>query len=325
MPGSTAILDRNLDPDFVPIVRSYRDRMMARPPLHAITPAIMRERASAEFMAWNADPEPVATVRDFIVPAAGRAIPVRLYESLPGLTVAMLVYFHGGGWTIGDLDLEDAAIRRIALASGVRILSVDYRLAPEHHFPAPIEDGVAVFRWLAGADNGLAVEPTRIALGGASAGANVALGTALSLRDAGGRTQPAFLMLMYGAYSGDTVGPSYERYGDGGYGLSAEAMGFFWNLYAGADPATRHPHAVPLKANLSGLPPVYLNHAGIDVLADDSIALAEKLRAADVFVEHRAFPGAIHGFTQYARKSPVAREALADAGRALAAALGGGV
>ena len=323
MSESLEILDTRLDSDFVPMVQSYRDRMATRPPLHTITPAMMRERASAEFVAWNSDPQQVARVSDLTVLADGRSIPVRLYEPALGLTEGMLIHFHGGGWTIGDLDIEDAAIRRVALASGVRILSVDYRLAPEHGFPAPIEDGVAVFRWLTEAASALVVDPARIAIGGASAGATVALGTALSLRDDGG-PQPAFLKLMYGAYSDDATTPAHGLYGDGNYGLSSAAMTYFWTNYAGADIAARHPYAVPLAADLTGLPPVFINHAGIDVLSDDSNALAAKLRAAGVPVEHRIYPGAIHGFTQFAKVSPVARTALEEAGLALAAAVGGG-
>ena len=322
MADRTAILDQGLDPDFAPVVATYRERLGTRPPLQAISPVMMRERASAEFAPLNADPEPVARVRDLTVPAPGRAIPTRLYEPTLGAEGGLLVYFHGGGWMIGDLDFEDAALRRIALASGVRILSVDYRLAPEHVFPAAIEDGVAVFRWLAEGGSGLAVDAQRIALGGASAGANVALATALSLRDGGG-PQPAFLLLMYGPYSGESAGRAHDLYGDGSYGLATEAMRFFWDCYAGADPSARDPLAAPLKADLAGLPPAYVNHAGMDILADDSVALVEKLRAAGVSVEHREYPGAIHGFTQFAKVSPLARRGLREAGAALAAALGG--
>lgn len=308
--------DDSVDPELLPILEGQRVRAQARPSLESVTPPEMRVRAAAEFAVWNENPDPVAQVRDFV--AAG--VPVRLYDPRPGGEAGLLVYCHGGGWVIGDLDLEDAGLRRIALRSGARILSVDYRLAPEHPFPAPLEDVEAVLRWAAAGPAELAIDRRRIALGGASAGANLALGTALRLRDADGPA-PRFLLLMYGAYSGAEETESCRLFGDGRFGLPLVVMDWFWRAYAGGDPAARHPHAVPLKADLRGLPPAFVNHAGLDILRDDSIALVEQLRDAGVEVDHRGYAGAIHGFTQYAKGSALARRALDDAADAVASAL----
>jgi acetyl esterase len=309
--------DDALDPELRPIVLAQRAQMAARGSLETVTPAQMRARAAAQFAEWNRDPEPLAAVRDFRV----GAIPVRLYDPAPGAEGGLLVYLHGGGWVIGDLDLEDAALRRIAARSGVRILSVDYRLAPEHPFPAPLDDAEAVVRWAAAGPPELSVDAARIGLGGASAGANIALGTALRLRDGGG---PAlrFLLLMYGPYAGGAATSSYLAFADGRFGLPRTAMDWFWRVYTGAEPGKGHPCAVPLAAELAGLPPVFLNHAELDILRDDTILLAERLRTCGVAVEHRAYAGAVHGFTQYAKGSALARGALDDAAAALAAALG---
>lgn len=308
--------DAALDPELAPIVAALRAKAQTRMALEAVTPAQMRIRAKAEFQSWNADPEPIALLRDFAV----EGVPVRLYDPTPGEASGLLVYLHGGGWVIGDLDLEDAALRHIARRSGVRILSVDYRLAPEHRFPAQIDDAETVLRAAASGRAGLDADPARLALGGASAGATIALGTALRLRDDGGPL-PAFLLLMYGAYAGGAASGSWTAFEDGRFGLPGNAMRWFWQTYAGGVTGRERGYAVPLDADLAGLPPVFLNHAGLDILRDDTVRLAEKLRASGVAVEHRGYAGAIHGFTQYARASGLARQALDTAADALAAAL----
>jgi acetyl esterase len=163
-------------------------------------------------------------------------------------------------------------------------------------------------------------DPDRIVLSGMSAGANIALGTALRLRDAGGR-QPCGLALQYGAYSDQETTSSVRCFGNGRYGLSLASMRYFWENYAGPADGPRHPHAVPLKADLAGLPPVFMNHAGMDVLADDSLLLAEALGKAGVLVEHKAYAGAIHGFTQYVKISRLAQTALEETAAAIAVML----
>src|SRR5215213_2513965 len=135
-----------VDAELAPILAAQRARVLTRPSLEAVTPAEMRQRAAAEFVFWNSDPEPVALVSDKQISAPHREIGVRIYDDAPALAKGTLVWLHGGGWVIGDLDLEDNALRRLARASGARIISVDYRLAPEHPYPAAIDDAVAVCR-----------------------------------------------------------------------------------------------------------------------------------------------------------------------------------
>ena len=311
--------DGELDPDFIPIVRSLRERAAACPPIGSVSIEQVRARAAAEFEEWNRDPEPVAAVHDFLADTALRQIAVRLYDPCPGTQAGLLVYLHGGGWIIGDLDLEDAAIRVLANRSGKRILSVDYRLLPEHPFPAAIDDTAAIVRWLV-EGNGPLGASGQIALGGASAGANLALGTALKLRD-DGVSGPCFLLLMYGAYLGDVATDSRRLFGDGRFGLPAEVMSYFWRSYVGDSSALAHPYSVPANADLHGLPNAFVNHAGLDVLRDDSITLVTRLQDAAVPVEHHGYPGAIHGFTQYQKRCTLGRLALQHAGRALSSAL----
>ena len=313
--------DNLLDQELLPIMLDQRERNALRPPMTTVDPVTMRERAAAEFVAWNSDPVAVSSVRDFRIDGSVCSIPVRLYDPHPGTTTGLLIYFHGGGWIVGDLDLEDGALRRIAVESGVKILSADYRLAPEHVFPAAIEDGEAVVRWVVRNAENLGIDPAYVGLGGGSAGANVALGTALRLRDAGGPPL-AHLLLLYGCFSGGDEMPSHHKYGDGRFGLPVAAMDFFWNAYLGDDRS--HPHAVPLKADLGGLPPALIIGAELDVLADESAGLAERLRAAGGTADHRVYAGAIHGFTQYSKASALARRALDEAANVVAAYLGAG-
>jgi acetyl esterase len=315
--SETKIGDEALDAELRPIVQAQRARARDRGSLETVTPAEMRARAAAEFEPWNRDPQAVARVSDLTI---GR-VPLRLYDPAPGGDAGLLVYLHGGGWVIGDLDLEDAALRHIACRSGVRILSVDYRLAPEHPFPCAIDDAEEVIRWAAGQPAELGVGSARLALGGASAGANLALGAALRLRDRGAPAL-SFLLLMYGAYSGGVPTPSYRQFGDGRFGLPSTVMDWFWTAYAGAASGPDEHYAIPLKADLTGLPPAFVNHAELDILRDDTLDLVRKLRTDGVSVSHRGYAGAVHGFTQYARGSALARRALDDAADALAEALG---
>lgn len=313
--------DHRIDPDLLPIIQEQRVRNASRPAMGTIPPDEMRRRAAAEFVEWNSDPVALAKVQDFHidVPGSDTGIPVRLYDPVPGKKTGCLVYFHGGGWVIGDLELEDAALRRVAVTSGVKLLSVDYRLAPEHPFPAAIEDGEHVVRWLTAMGTAFDMDSARYGLGGASAGANVALGTALRLRDAGG-PMPSVLTLLYGAFGGGQSFPSHEEFADGRFGLPLIAMDAFWRAYL-SDNGT-HPHAVPLHADLWGLPQTFLAEAELDILADETAALAARLEAAAIPVERRVYHGAVHGFTQYAKVSTLGRRALEDAGRAVAIALG---
>lgn len=306
--------DGVLDPELAPIVAALREKAASQGSLEAATPAQMRVRASEQFRPWNTDGAPLQAVRDFGV----GGVPVRLYVPSDD-DRRLLVYLHGGGWVVGDLELEDAALRRVARRSGVRILSIDYRLVPEHPFPAQLDDIDAVITALLSGATDMR-PPLRLALGGASAGANLAAGAALRLRDRGGPV-PAFLLLLYGAYAGGRATPSWAAFGDGRYGLSANVMRWFWQAYSGAVAGKDRAYAIPIDADLAGLPPVFASYAELDVLRDDTVLLAQALRAAGVSVDLKGYPGMIHGFTQYAKASAVAARALDDAADALAAAL----
>ncbi|KAF0171321.1 MAG: alpha/beta hydrolase [Hyphomonadaceae bacterium] len=314
--------DEVLDRDMLPIVRRMRERMASRAPMTSVEPEAMRARAAADFAVWNEDPPELPQVTDLILDTPP-PLQARLYCPEPTNDCrGLLVHFHGGGWVIGDIDFEDRACRSVARESGMKVLSVAYRLAPETKFPEPVHDCVAATRWARDNAAQLDIDPARIALGGASAGANLAIAAALHMRalDVAG---PAFLLLLYGVYDMRTDTESYRLFGDGGYGLGGAALDFFMTLYLRSPEDRDDPLASPLRADLRGLAPCFLAIAGIDPLRDDSRMLGAKLREARVEVEVREYEGVLHGFTQFARESALGRRALSDAAMALKAALAG--
>jgi acetyl esterase len=240
----------------------------------------------------------VAHVEDGVV--AG--IPVRTYA--PDGAHGTIAYFHGGGWMLGTLESVDAVCRALANAAQARVVSVDYRLAPEHRYPAAVEDALAVTR---------ALEPP-LAVAGDSAGGTLAAIAARRERD-----RLAAQLLVYPVTDAGVNTPSYREFADG-FGLTAAGMRRFWDLYLdGADGLA--PDASPLRADdLAGLPPAYVLTAECDVLRDEGEAYAAKLRAAGVAVTLERVAGAVHGFWRW-QTTQLARAAAERAGRALRAAL----
>lgn len=316
MPSTSGM---HIDPEMQAILEVSRHQTVARPLEGTVTPKEMRIRAATLFAPWNAAPPSLAAIHNIDIPGAVGNLNVRIYDPHGLPDVPLLLYLHGGGWVIGDLELEDRALRLLALESGAKIISLDYRLAPEHPFPAAIEDTVATLRWISRHARELGGCTDRIALGGASAGANIALAATLWLRDRGGPL-PAFLLLFYGVYGIDRDTESDRLFGGAEFGGALVHMETFYSLYAGTPEQRRTPLVAPLIADLSGLPPICMNAAGLDPLRDDSRQLYERLRRAGIAVEFAEYPGVVHGFTQYTLKSKIARKALHDAGVALKAA-----
>lgn len=258
---------------------------------------------------WNEIKPDLPVVEDFAVPGPAGAIPVRLYKpsSEPGLPV--LLFCHGGGYVLGSLESHDRICRLLAERSGVAVLAVDYRLAPEHKFPAAVEDMEAALSWLkaAGATRGL--YPSRIAMGGDSAGGNITLGTALSLKAKG--EQPfKGLALIYGVYDNvDTE--SRAMYGDAVFSLPMTAMNWFDRAYSRDEADNTNPVRHPAKAaDFSGLPPCLVSSAGCDPLRDDSRNLVPKLEAAGVAVDFEEVPGVLHGYLHMSRMLPAADQTV---------------
>ncbi len=272
--------------------------------------------------ALAAPPRELASVEDLHAPGASGDLRVRVYRPPDAGPLPGLVYFHGGGWTIGDLDTHDVVCRELALHGRCAVVSVDYRLAPEHKFPAAVDDAVAATRWVAREAGGLGIDARRIAVGGDSAGGNLAAVVALVARDEGGPPL-AMQTLIYPATDMAADTPSHLRYA-AGHLLTRDAILWFRGNYLrdAADEADWR--ASPLKAaDLSRLPPAYVITAGFDPLVDEGRAYAERLQAAGVPVTYECFEGMIHGFVTMGGVIAAAHHALARCAQGLRLAFAG--
>jgi acetyl esterase len=289
------------------------------PPLWELSPDEGRAMVDATSRMIPAGPD-LESVHDIVIPSRAGGMPARVYSpssSAPGL----VLYFHGGGWVVGSLDGWDASVRGLAVASGCDVVSVDYRLAPEHVFPAAADDAYDALEWAASASGLAGGRP--IVVAGDSAGGNLAAVSALRARDSGG-PPIALQVLVYPVVDYDLDRRSYREYDGDELIVNRRDMIWFWDHYA-PDPGTRvNPYASPLRASsLSGLPPVYLVTAEHDPLREEGFAYADRLRAARVPVDHRHFGSQIHGFFTFTGMLDDADKAVAEAGSAIRAAVGG--
>lgn len=287
-------------------------------PVETLSVAEARARGGSVSVPPPLPAEPLAEVRDVVINALP-PIAARLYRPRSG-TLPLLVYFHGGGWVVGSVTISDPFCRALANASGCAVLSVEYRLAPEDRYPAAADDAYAATRWSADHASDLGIDASRIAVGGSSAGGNLAAVVSLMARERG-RPAVAFQLLHVPVTDHDFDSPSY-RANATGFGLTRKGMRWFWDHYA-PDPKLRdEPHASPLRAkDLSGLPPAHIVTAECDVLRDEGKAYATRLREAGVPTTYVEYPGMVHGFTGMAVMIPMGRTAIDDMGAALRRAL----
>lgn len=247
----------------------------------------------------------LASVRDFAIAGPHGDIPVRRYTP-HGAPKATIVYFHGGGWVLGDLDIGDSICRRWAGWAGVEVLSIDYRLAPEHPFPGPLDECFAGLKWAA------AEMPGPLFIAGDSAGGNLCAAVAIRARDEGGPPL-AGQIVIYGALGLDFATESYREVGDKGWMLSRADMEWFWGHYLSGEADKASPLAVPLNLKTAdGLAPAFICTGDCDVLCDDNLAYAQLLSDAGVPVELRVEPGMFHGYyslTSFAEPAKAAVDA----------------
>ena len=264
-------------------------------------------------------PISMARVENLNIDLPGRSLAARLYvpaAATPGLTV----FFHGGGWVIGTLDTHDSTCRALARASGAAVLSIGYRLAPEHRYPAAVDDCYEATVWAAAHAATLGVDAARLAVAGDSAGGNLAAAVAIKIRDAGGPAL-AHQLLIYPVTDARFDTASYTANGGGNYFLSTAGMERFWSAYLGDLPASDAPLAAILHTpDLSNLPPATLITAEYDPLRDEGQAYAARLMAAGVAVDAPLAPGMIHGFFAMFEIAPAAQGWIDHAGANLAAA-----
>src|SRR5437762_2371323 len=262
---------------------------------------------------------PLKDERDLSLPGPHGQVPCRLYLPDGAERPPLLVYAHGGGFMQGSIPSWDHFLRDLVRQSGVAALSVDYQLSPEVKFPVAFDEMVAMTRLMAREGDGLGIDSSRLALGGDSAGANLALAAALSMRDAGERAL-RFQLLIYGCFSTDCDSPSWQRFGQGA-GLNQANMRWIWETYLERPEQKEDWRAAPMLGDLKGVAPAHLMVGSLDPLLDDSNNLAAKLNAAGVPHELTIYQGINHGFIRYGRLIGTARQAIADCAAALKAGL----
>jgi acetyl esterase len=306
-----------LDPQVAALLRGLDALGLA--PVHTLAPAQARTQYDAVVAARRGPgfvPEPVGAVEDLRVPAGP---PVRLYRPAGVDRPAVLVFAHGGGWVVGGLESHDAIARVLCRRAGIAVLAVDYRLAPEHPYPQPLDDVLAAVRWVAQAAGELALDAGRVAVGGDSAGGNLAAAAALALRDTGPRLSAQ--LLVYPAVDVRAAAPSYAQNAEGFF-LSATDMRWYWRQYAGPGADPRDPLLSPLAApSLAGLPPAVVVTAEYDPLRDEGDDYARRLEQDGVPVWHRRYPGLTHGFYGSGAVVDAAAAAVDETAAALAALL----
>jgi acetyl esterase len=290
--------------------------------LRAETPEQARAKMQALLEANPTPPPEIYRVEDRHIPGPGVEIPIRIYTPEARPPLGVLVYFHGGGWVLGDLDSHDRLCRALANAAGCLIVSVHYRLAPEHKFPAGAEDCFAATKWVSGNAESLGGDRSRIAVGGDSAGGNLAAAVAMMARDQGG---PAikFQLLFYPVTDCalDTV--SQKEFASDGYVLSRADMEWFWNHYLGSDADKQNPYACLMRAkNLAGLPPALIQTASHDPLRDEGERFGQRLMASGIKVTCTRYDGVTHGFVSFFDALDQGKKGIAQAAEALKQAFG---
>lgn len=301
-----------------PKARGFLDMFASMPPLNEMSVDDARAGMAA-LAAMNTNPEPAGTVTDRSIPGPHGEIPVRIYQPESDRPLPLIVYFHGGGWVIGDLDSHDNVCRALARRTPAVVVAVHYRRAPEHKFPGAAEDCYAATRWAAANATALGADPARVSVGGDSAGGNLSAVVALMARDGGG---PALRhqLLVYPVTDARCDSPSYTENASG-YFLTDVMMRWFWNHYLPTAADGEHMHASPLRAeSVAGLPPALVITAEYDPLRDEGEQYGARLQAAGVPTTVTRYDGVIHGFFGMTTVFDQAETALDQAAAAIRAA-----
>lgn len=284
-----------------------------RPPFHELTTDEAREAFAASRAALQPDPIALAEVRDLSCPGPAGEIPLRLYrgsEFVEGAPQAVLVYYHGGGWVLGNLNSHDVVCREIASRADMTVISVDYRLGPEHLFPAAVDDSIAAAKWISANAADLGVDPARLAVGGDSAGGNLAAVVCLDARDNNGPPIAA-QVLNYPVTDMSLTQPSHKKCADLPP-IPPKTMDWFFDRYCRTDADKTDWRAAPLlAASHANLPPALVVVGGYDPLHDEGVDYADKMNAAGSKAEVFDMPGQIHGFLTMNKIITEANQALA--------------
>ncbi|HWI81258.1 alpha/beta hydrolase [Ramlibacter sp.] len=307
-------------PHLTPAMRSVLQRMARAtyPPIHSLTPQAARAAYERGASVLELPKVQLARVEDFTIPGRdGQPLPARLYAPGHG-ALPVLLYFHGGGCVVGSIETHDVLCRELSRLSGCAVVSLGYRLAPEHPFPAPVHDAWDATQWLARHAGELGLDGTRLAVGGDSAGGTLAAVCAIMARDAG--LPLALQILIYPNTAPTREAASHERFATGLL-LDQEHIDWFFDHYIAPQQRGDWRFAPLVAPDVEGVAPAWIGLAEYDPTVDDGIAYADKLRAAHVAVDIEIYRGVTHEFIKLGRAIREARQAHADAARALAQAL----
>lgn len=303
-----------LDPEIALFVERLSAAWAEHPPFETLPMEEARRVAEQVRAPWRESGPVVASTTDHEIPTSTGPLRVRLYKERTAALVPTLIYLHGGGFILFSIETHDRLMREYAAAGQFAVLGVDYPLSPEARYPKALNQIVELIDWLRehGAAE-LGVDSERLAIGGDSAGGNLSVAAALRLRDRGSPHALKGLLLNYGAFGIDCSDEAEERFGGPGAVLQRAEMHHYYQSYLGAEGvAEPEPYAVPLTADLHGLPPAYLAVPECDLLAEQSYAMAERMKAAGVEVTCIVYEGATHSFLEAMSIAEVARRAIRD-------------
>jgi len=283
-----------LDPQTAAILNRIYTTAANEAPIFTRTPAGARALID-RFLPFyvSAGAPAIPHIEERRIAAASGNIRIRLYDPGAPAPGPAIVFLHGGGFVTCDIDVYDGVARQLAKRSGLRLVSLDYGLAPEHPFPVPLDDCIAAIRFVATHGPDWGIDPARIAVAGDSAGANLALAATIALRDAADSPVRG-AALIYGCYAPDLNTVSEQAYGGGPYLISSQEMAWYWNHYLSKAADRKNPLAAPLHADLRGLPPLFVTASEFDPLRNDSEMLADRLKSAGAAHEFRLWLGTIH-------------------------------
>lgn len=311
----------DLDPEIRAFVTAMGAAWAAHPELATSTPAEARRIAEAVRAPWTRGGPEMAAVTEHRIPSETGPVRVRCYDPGPAGVKPGLVYLHGGGWTIFSLDTHDRVMRELAARAGVTVVGVDYAMSPEARYPVALTQVCSVVKHLATRGAELGVDPAHLAIGGDSAGANLSVAACLRLRDSGERALPAAMALVYGVFDRHSSPEAIQRFGGDGYMLGAGEMEQFWRNYLSDEREADDPFVSPVRADLRGLPPALLIIPSCDLLAEQSLRMAERLEESGIAVRRELYEGATHSFLEAVSTSSLADRALSDTARWLRATL----
>jgi acetyl esterase len=310
----------DLDPEIRRFIRTVTESVASHSGFDSASLPQMRVWAEEARAPWTQGGPAMLETQNLEAPTRHGGVRLRIHRpqrgELPGL-----VYLHGGGWTLFNIDTHDRAMREYAARAGCCVIGVDYALSPEHKFPVALEQVVDVVGWLVKRDRDLGIVSERLAIGGDSAGANLGVATCLVRRDAKSTPPLRAMLLNYGAFSSRCSEDACRRYGGPEYMLGCEEMSGYWRNYVRDENDLKNPLVCPLLATLAGLPPAFLVIAECDILGEQGVQMAGRLEVAGVPARHVVYAGASHSFIEAMSVSALSNRALEDASRWLGAAL----